>query len=489
MPRSCVLRSTFAASAAAFLLAAPAALAQRAAPTSPPPTPAPVTTVPAASSGQAAQPSGVPPLPDAPRLPTPDPQVGGEAMEKVTFDEAIRRTLGQNPTILQAAEEVHRYHALMEEVRASSLPVLTAGGMYTRLDGNRVEDNQVAVPRSLLNLNLSLNAPLIYPRGWVQWGQASDQVDVARANEADVRRTLAVAAARAYLTIITQKRLVETARIARDSAKGHYEFTRAQRIGGIGNNLDETRAAQELTTDEVNLQNQKIALVRAREALGILMGSDAPVDNADESTPNDMPSFGDAMNAAEKVRADVRARRRAAEASQRTVDDAYADYLPYLNLLAEPFYQHPYTESSQFPDAVLESSTYPNWGWEAELVLTLPLYDGGLRYGQEHERKALASEAKINVEGTLRQAKSDVRTAFEEIREADIALDQARQSSAFAKHALDLANLAYRAGATTNLEVIDAERQARDAETQQAIAEDAAREARVDLLAASGHFP
>ena len=38
-------------------------------------------------------------------------------------------------------------------------------------------------------------------------------------------------------------------------------------------------------------------------------------------------------------------------------------------------------------------------------------------------------------------------------------------------------------------EVIDAERQARDAETQAAIAEDTARQARLDLLAASGRFP
>jgi outer membrane protein TolC len=360
-------------------------------------------------------------------------------------------------------------------------------GAYTRLDSNRLEAGEVAVPVGLLNLSLSLSAPLIYPRGWVQWGQANDQVDVARANEADVRRSLAVAAARGYLAILTQKRLVETARIARDNAKAHYEFTRAQRVGGIGNMLDETRAAQELTTDEVNLQNQKIALVRAREALGVLMASEAPVDNADESTPTEMPTYGDAMNAAEKVRADVLARRRAAEATARTVHDAYADYLPYLNLMAQPFYQVPSTDNSKYPTSSL--TTYPQTGWEAALVLTLPLYDGGMRYGQEHEREALASEAKVNVEGTLRQAKSDVRTAFEEIREADVALDQATQSSAFAKHALDLANLAYRAGATTNLEVIDAERQARDAETQQAIAEDAARQARLDLLAASGHFP
>ena len=41
----------------------------------------------------------------------------------------------------------------------------------------------------------------------------------------------------------------------------------------------------------------------------------------------------------------------------------------------------------------------------------------------------------------------------------------------------------------TNIEVIDAERQARDAESQVALAEDAARQARLDLLVATGAFP
>jgi outer membrane protein TolC len=63
------------------------------------------------------------------------------------------------------------------------------------------------------------------------------------------------------------------------------------------------------------------------------------------------------------------------------------------------------------------------------------------------------------------------------------------QSAAFAAKALSLANAAYRGGATTNLEVIDAERRARDAEAQAATAEDSARQARLDLLAAAGRFP
>ena len=79
--------------------------------------------------------------------------------------------------------------------------------------------------------------------------------------------------------------------------------------------------------------------------------------------------------------------------------------------------------------------------------------------------------------------------ACEQLGVSSRSLDQALQSAEFAKQALSLANLAYRAGATTNLEVIDAERQARDADTRAAIAEDLARQARLDLLAASGRFP
>ena len=52
-----------------------------------------------------------------------------------------------------------------------------------------------------------------------------------------------------------------------------------------------------------------------------------------------------------------------------------------------------------------------------------------------------------------------------------------------------LADIAYRAGASTNLELIDAQRRARDAETLAVIAEDNQRQAAIDLLSASGRFP
>jgi outer membrane protein TolC len=416
-----------------------------------------------------------PPPPHAPTLPSSD--ASPSPMERITFDGAVKRSLDLNPSAKVAAEEVARAHALMEQVRASSLPTLTGNGTLTRLDADRASGGIVVSPQTAIAGNITLNVPLIAPKSWVAWGHAGDQIDVAKANALDVRRTVAVATARAYLTIIAQKRLLETARSAVKNDQGHYDYTHQRLAGGVGNKIDEARAAQQLSTDQANLQRQEVALVRAREALGVLLAADGPVDSADDVMPAQMPALSDAMNESQSTRADVRARKRAASAAQRTVDDAWADYMPYLSLIAYPFAASPAT------------ATVPSTGWQAQLVLTVPIYDGGLRYGQEHERQSLRDEATTNLEATLRNARSDVRTAFEEMRRADEALAQARQASAFATQALTLATLAYRAGATTNLEVIDAERQARDAETQAAVAEDDARQARLDFLAASGRFP
>jgi outer membrane protein TolC len=124
-----------------------------------------------------------------------------------------------------------------------------------------------------------------------------------------------------------------------------------------------------------------------------------------------------------------------------------------------------------------------------QLVLTLPFYDGGLRYGQQKQRVAEEHEADLVLEATLRQARSETRSAFDTLRHADLAMNAAREGARLANDALKLAELAYHTGVSTNLELVDAQRRARDADTASAVAEDTARQARLDLLAASGAFP
>jgi outer membrane protein TolC len=151
--------------------------------------------------------------------------------------------------------------------------------------------------------------------------------------------------------------------------------------------------------------------------------------------------------------------------------------MPTVNGQFQPFFQHP------------SSLTMPTTGWQAFLILNFPLVEGGFRRGQMRERDALLAEARAQYDGLLRQTRSDLRVAVEENRRADEAMRSASTAAELAHQALDLANLAYHAGATTNIEVIDAERRARDADSVVVVAEDNVRQARLDLLVAAGQFP
>jgi len=411
--------------------------------------------------------------PPQPALPHVEPEAN--APPAVGLARAVSLALSRNPTALVAYDEIRRAQSLVEQTRSSALPTLTGNATFTRLDSDRVLGTTVISPANQLNASLQLTVPIVVPRPWAQWSEAKDGVDVARASAADVRRTVAVAVARAYLTVVAQKRVIDAAVRARDTDKAHYEYAHQRYAGGVGNRIDEVRADQQLQSDEATVQQQYSDLARDREALGVLVGVGGPLD-AQEPNLQAPTNPQQAMHDAEH-RTDVVAADRRVKAAEHAVHDDWTDYSPYLTGVFQPFYQTPPT------------LTMPTTGWQAELVLNVPLYDGGLRYGQEKERDAARDEARANLDATLRQARSDVRVAFEEMRRADAALAAARQAAQLAESALDLANIAYRAGAYTNIEVIDAERTARDAETAVAVAEDGARQARLDLLAATGRFP
>jgi outer membrane protein len=395
---------------------------------------------------------------------------------------AVRLALARNPSAVVADEEVRRAVALVEQTRAASLPTLIGLGEYTRLDGDRRlasstpgSSGQVIGAVDQLSASLTLTVPIIAPKPWSQWSHASDNVDVTKASDVDVRRSVAVAVARAYLVIVAQKRVIEAAQRARDTDRAHYEFAHQRLAGGVGNRLDEVRADQQLQSDEATLQQQNAALVKDREALGVLVGVGGPLDAQEPNLQVDVDPAR-AMGEAER-RSDVVVAGMRLKVADHTVRDDWTDYSPYLTGIVQPFYENPPT------------LTLPLTGWQAQLVLTLPIYDGGLRYGEAKERAALRDEARTQLDATLRQARSDVRAAFEELKRADLALASARRAAELAHEALDLAQLAYKAGAYTDIEVIDAERTARDADTAAAVAEDGARQARLDLLAATGTFP
>jgi outer membrane protein len=401
------------------------------------------------------------------------------AQERLTLEEAVRRATARNPTALVAEQEIRRAEGILKEARAPSLPVLTANAVATRNDAERDLAGRPVAPLTSRSANLSLIVPLFAPQRWLSWARAGEQVDIARASFQDARRFVAVATARTYINVMAQHRLVQVTTQARDAARAHLEDAHARFEVGSGNRLDEVRAGQELAADEAQLAQAQSNLVRAREALGVLVASEGPVEVTEQLALPAPPPPDEALKDLEDQRPDVIATRQRTESARKVLRDSWSDYLPLLTAVVQPFY------NSNTPAI----STVPETGWQAQLVLTIPLFDGGARYGLHRERSAVYEESKAQLEGLLRQARSDVRGSFEAVQRADESLRSARQAARLAHEALDMTTLAYREGAINDLEVVDAARRSRDADVAALSAEDTARQARIDLLAASGRFP
>lgn len=396
-------------------------------------------------------------------------------IERVTFDDAVRRALESNPTVVEAAQAILRADTLLQQARTVYQPTVSAGVTTTVLDSARGFDDFVTQPRTQSLLGASIAYPVLAAAQWAQQAQAEDQIRVARRGVDETRRQVALATAQAYLAVIAQQRQVEVNERARENATAHVEYARARLEGGLGSRLNELRASQELATDEVFLESARLALRRAQEALGVLVASDAPTDAAAEpaleiaTRPEDESWLG--------ARTDVQLVAARIDAADRVVRDSWRDWVPTATASFEP---QLLTPAGLFA---------PSRSWRGFVQFAVPVFDGGARRIARRQRAITLDTARIQLTDVQLRARSELRTAEAAVESTERALQHARLAAQHAAEVLKITDVAFRAGATTNIELIDAQRRTRDAETAATQAEDRVRQARLDLLVALGRFP
>lgn len=399
-------------------------------------------------------------------------------MERVSFDEAVGRAVERNPSVALAAAEIVRADALLRQTRAATRVSINGTVTSTTLNRGVKFDDFTVTPQSQLSSTVDVAMPLFAPADWARRAQAQDTRGIADLSVAGAKRQIALAAADAYLTILARRRVVEANERARDVARAHYEFAHQQQVAGAGSLLNELRAQEAVSSDEVLVESARLAVYRAQEALGVLMAADGPVDAAEEPS-FDIPAdvAGDPGGALIQLRPDLKLFSARQDAAERVIHDSSKDYWPSLQGIFQPQVIYP----SPF--------FLPGKSWRALVVGTIPIVDSGHRAADRQAREATLHEAQATLTGSVTQARSEVRAAREAIRSAERALASARAAADQARRVVDIVNVSFRAGAATNIEVIDAERRARDADTAAAVTEDGLRRARLDLLTALGRFP
>lgn len=402
--------------------------------------------------------------------------VSAQELESVTFDDAVRRAMSNHPTVRQAAAGVLRAQAVFQQARARTRPALDASFSTNVIDPVTSFGGESIVPRTQTVTTSGLTVPLFTPVSWAERNQAADQVTVSERARADARRAIAMATGEAFLSVIAGRRIVELNERARDTARAHYEYANQRFQGGLGSRLNALRAQEDLSAAEARVQEARLALRRAQESLGVLIATDGPVDAANEPV-FELPPDGVSDAQLVRARQDVVVIAAREAAAVRVAADAWKDRLPEATAVVTP---QLVTPAGLFAD---------RRSWRATFLVSVPLFDAGERQGRARERQALVDVARADRENVERQATSEIRAAREAVQATERARDYARQAAQQANEVVQITDVAFREGATTNIEVIDAQRRARDAETSAAIADDAVRRARLELLLAAGRFP
>ncbi len=404
-----------------------------------------------------------------PPIPTPAP-VG----QTVNFDEAVRIATERSPDAARAAQAILRAEAVLQGARGVFLPTVNGTVTTTILNDERGFQGQVTQPQTQAAFGAQVAFPVLAASRWAQATQAADQVAISHIGRDETRRQIALATSEAYLAVINLHRQVSVNTRALENGRAHLAFATARLQAGAGSRLNELRAAQEASSDEVLLEATLLLLRRAQEALGVLLVADGPVDTAGEpifEVPGELPSTW------LSGRVDIRLADAEIAAAERVRKDSWKDWVPTGTASFAPQYLTP---SGLFQ---------PSGTWAAVVQFAIPIFDAGARRSLARQRDVALELTRIDRTDLERQIRADERIAREAVLITSRALAAARRAADQANEVVRITDVAFRAGATTNLEVIDAQRQARDAETAAAIAEDRARQARLDLLVALGLFP
>ncbi len=406
------------------------------------------------------------------------------AMPRIEFDAAIQQALAKNPSVANAATTIARAEALLQQARTVYRPTVTAGVVNTTLDRERGFSGQVSQPQNQVTFSLNGSMSVLAPARWAAANQARDQIEVARVQTDEVRQQVAIAAAQTFLAIVAQKRQVDVAARSLESSRAHLQYASSRLSAGAGTRLNELRANQSVSSDEARLENARLALRRAQEALGVILAADGPVDAGGEP-PLDIDGalreagFDQSPNATAwmAVRPDVKRQTLQIEAAQRVVVDSRKDWFPTGAVSLDPQY---ITPAGLFQ---------PSRTWRLSLSFSQPIFDGGQRRASRALRQVSVDALTLGLTSIQIQARASVRVAQAAVDSAQRALASARRAAEQASEVLRITTVVFEVGATTNIEVIDAQRSARDAETIAVQAEDQWRQARLELLVALGRFP
>ncbi|MBL8955127.1 MAG: TolC family protein [Myxococcaceae bacterium] len=367
-----------------------------------------------------------------------------------SWEEAVRLFEGRSADLKVAAAEVVRAGGRKRQAIAGLLPSATASGTasFGLLPPPAGLDPTTAAffgagPLQLVNAVAQL--AVIDFRAWNAVAMAYEAEDATRLGTDDARRLLLLNVAQALLAVVAAERVAELSRVGlRDALQRGALAERAAKAGAT-TEIDLGRTRQDAELQRAQVVNADESLRQAREALGLALGVSEPVGVTAgfqlEGLADRVLGRCRALAGLEE-RADLRAAKSREEVARRGALDVKAQFLPSVALRSN---LNAYFAGGQALTI-----------WNVQAVLTVPIWDGGARYGSLREAEGARTQAEARREQTERAGRFDVDRARRQVEVALKAKELAQRALEQAERVDALTRKAFDAGLGTSLELVTA---------------------------------
>ena len=379
-----------------------------------------------------------------------------------SLSEVVNAARTYDATYLGAKSTADAAQARYEQSRSLHLP--SANLTVTGQRG--VTNTPYTVPSSssqtTADATVGASQTLFNRQNDLQIDQAQKLVDVATSQLAQAEQDLVVRVAQAYFNVLASADALQTEQA--NSKAIAEQLASAKRNFEVGNaTITDTREAEArfdlARSQEIAGEND---LQVAHVTLDQLVGRNGIVPHPIQlptTLPPVMPSqASDWVSLAEGDNPQLKQAKLALEVAELETSRQKAGYLPTITAQASYGRNHAHDEATG-PVGIGGTVGGNGSTNNLQLVLSMPLFTGGLIQNRVSEARALEQKARTDAEGARNSVTLATRQAFlgaQSLNAQVKALEAAESSS---KLALDATTLGYKVGVKVNLDVLNAQSQ------------------------------
>jgi multidrug efflux system outer membrane protein len=368
------------------------------------------------------------------------------------LQEMIRTALKDNYDVRIAAQRI---------LAAQAFITIEKSGLYPSLNAGFSADQQRGVSRGLSSV---FGGGVAF---WELdiWGKIRRQTEAARAQylaqeaiQQAVIQSLVTGVASSYFQLLELDQELDVAKKSLDSRQGSLRLVQARMKGGISNQLEVDQAMSLVASAAATIADVERSREQTENFLSTLLGRNpGPVERTktldDQKLTPQVPAG--LPSALLERRPDIRQAEQLLVAANARVGVAKSLFFPSISL----------TGSGGYQDFDIRNLTTPEGlAYSYGGSITLPIFNAGKLWANYKASKAQREAAILSYQKSIQDAFRDVADSLIGYHKAREYRAQRELFVTTLRNQLRLANMRYRGGVSSYLEVLDTERQALDAE-------------------------